>query len=323
MASPAATFTTYEGIGQREDLTDVIYNISPTETPFITMAARTTAKARYHEWQKDSLATASAANAQIEGDDSTATTATPTVRLGDYTQILKKTIRVSGTMEAVDKAGRDSEVAYQLAKSGKEIKRDLESCVTQNKGSTVSTTAGGRTLASVESWLFTNRTDIGSNGAPTTPGFISGTVAAPTDNSVAGTFVEANLKAIIGECWTQGGEPRIVMVNKFNKQRASTFAGIATQYNDVTGRTPGTIMGAADVYVSDFGTLRIVPNRFMRTSVVLVLDMDYWALAYLRGMTKEKLAKTGDSEAWHLLTEVTLESRNEKASGKITTTTTS
>lgn len=322
MASPAGTFTTYEGIGLREDLTDVIYDISPTETPFVTMAARTKATARYHEWQTDALAAAVATNANIEGDDSTAATAVPTVRLGNYTQILKKTIQVSGTMEAVDKAGRDSEVAYQLAKRGKELKRDLEASAVQNKGSTVSTTAAGRTMASVESWLFTNRTDIGASGSPTTPGFISGTVSAPTDNSVAGTFVEANLKAISGEAWTQGGEPRIVMVNKFNKQRASTFAGIATQYNDVTGRTPGTIMGAADLYVSDFGTLRIVPNRFMRTNVVLVLDMDYWALAYLRGMSKEKLAKTGDSEKWHLVTEVTLESRNEAASGKITTTTT-
>ncbi|HEX9227382.1 MAG TPA: DUF5309 family protein [Arthrobacter sp.] len=114
MASPAGTFTTYEGIGQREDLTNVIYSISPTETPFTTMAARTKATARYHEWQTDSLAAASAVNANIEGDDSTAATATPTVRLGNYTQILKKTIQVSGTMEAVDKAGRDSEVAYQL-----------------------------------------------------------------------------------------------------------------------------------------------------------------------------------------------------------------
>lgn len=319
MASPAGTFTTYEAKGLREDLTDVIYDISPTETPFTTMAARTKAKARYHEWQTDVLAAAVATNAHIEGDDSTASTAIPTVRLGNYTQILKKTIQVSGTMEAVDKAGRDSEVAYQLAQSGKAIKRDLEACLTQNKGSTAATTAAGRTLASVESWLFTNRTDIGSGGAPTTPGFISGSVTAPTDNSASGTFTEAHLKAIVKAAWSQGGEPRTVMLGPVNKQRASAFSGIATQFNDITGRRPGTIMGAADVYVSDFGTLRIVPNRFSREATVLVLDMDYWAVAYLRGMTKEKLAKTGDSEKWHLVTEVTLESRNEAASGKVTT----
>lgn len=211
----------------------------------------------------------------------------------------------------------------RCAKRGKEIKRDLERALTQNQGSTVSTTAAGRTLASVESWLFTNRTDVGSGGSPSTPGFIGGECAAPTDNSTAGTFTEATLKSVIRACWTQGGEPRIVMTGPFNKTRASTFAGIATQYNDVTGRTPGTIMGAADVYVSDFGTLRIVPNRFSRDGTVLVLDMDYWAVAYLQGMTKTKLAKTGMSEKWMITTEVTLESRNEAASGKVTTCTTS
>jgi len=323
MAVTAGTLTQSEAIGVREDLTDTIYDISPTERPFMSRAARTTAKQRYHEWQTDALVAANAANANPEGDDSTTATSPPTTRLGNYCQILKKVIQISGTMETVDKAGRDSEVAYQLAKRGKELLRDLESSLSQNKGSTVGTTAAGRTLASVESWLFTNRTDIGSGGSPTTPGFISGTVTAPTDNSASGTFTEAHLKAIIKACWTQGGEPRTVLVGPFNKQRASAFAGIATQYNDVTGRRPGTIQGAADVYVSDFGTLTIVPSRFSRDATVLVLDMDYWSVAYLRGVTKEKLAKTGDSEKWHLVAEATLEARNEKSSGKVTTCTTS
>jgi hypothetical protein len=317
MSVPAGTFQSHQAIGNREDLTDAIYNLSPTETPFVSMAARVKAKAVNHEWQTDELA-AAATNRQIEGDDSAVNTAVPTARVNNYTQIFKKTIQVSGTQEAVDKAGRDSEIAYQLMKRGKEIKRDIEYALTRNQASSAGGVATARSLASVESWIATNKTSKGTGTAQTTPGFSGGTVAAPTDSTATGSFAEADLKAMVKEAWSAGGNPTVVLAGPTAKQKISSFGGIATLYRDAGTTAKGTrIIGAADVYVSDFGEHRIVPSRFSRDQTVLGLDMDYWAVASSRGMTKEKLAKTGDSEKWHLVTECTLESRNEKANFKL------
>lgn len=316
MTAPAATFQTYQAIGNREDLTDAIYNISPMETPFTQRCARVTAKARVHEWQTDSLA-AVAANAHIEGDDSTAITADPTVRLQNKCQIFKKTISVSGTQEAVDKAGRDSEIAYQLMKRGKELKRDIERALTQNVASTAGDAASARTLGSVETWLATNWTNRSSGTASLVTGGFSGTnTVAWVTKTHLGSFSENDLKAVISAAWTQGGDPRLILCGPNAKKKISTFVGIA-QVTKEAGTTASAtrIIGGADVYVSDFGEHVVKPSRFSREQTVLLLDMDYFAIAQLRGMTKEKLAKTGDSEKWHLLTELTLESRQEAASG--------
>ena len=317
MAIPAGTFKTYEQIGIREDLSDVIYNISPVETPFLSMAGRTKATARNHEWQTDSLA-AAATNTAIEGDDATANTASPTVRVNNRCQILSKVVAVTGTAEAVDKAGRRSEMAYQIAKRGKELKRDLEYALTRNQGSTSGASGSAPTMAGVESWLSTNKTTLGATiSTATTPGFASTGIVAPTDASVAGSFTKAGLDAIIQSCWTNGGSPRIIMVGPYNKRQLSGFTGIATLYKDVPGMQQGTIVGGADVYVSDFGQHTVVPNRFSRDQTCLVLDMDYFAVAYLRPFTQYPLAKTGDSVRRQILTECTLEVKNEAASGKV------
>lgn len=317
MTLPTNTTQTYAQVGIREDLSDIIYDISPTDTPFLTRAARAKAKQTYHEWQTDALA-AAAANRKIEGDDPTAVAITATARVGNYTQISEKTVVVSGTADAVDTAGRKSELAYQVMKRGKEIKRDMEFALVQNQASSAGGAATARSLASVESWLKTNKTSVGTGTAQTTPGFSSGTVAAPTDSSVLGTFTEASLKAVIAAAWTAGGAPDLVLLNASQKQRASGFTGIATQYRDNKGTSQAKIIAAADVYVSDFGVFNIVPDRFMRAPSILVLDMEYWAVAYLRPFQTTPLAKTGDSEKRMLLVEYTLESRNEQASGKVT-----
>ena len=288
----------------------------------MSMAGKTSASARLHEWQTDKLA-AAAANKQIEGDDATLLTATATVRLGNYCQILAKAVSVSGSQLAIKKAGRDNEMAFQVAKRSKELKRDLEFAATQNQGSSAGTTAAAQSLASTESWIFTNRTDIGSGGAPTTPGFASGTVAAPTDNSTKVTITKANLDAVIQAVWTEGGDPKYVLTGAYNKTKIAGFTGIATLYKEVPGMQQGTIIGGADAYVSNFGEHTIVPSRFNRDQTVQVLDMDYWALAYLRPFQQFPIAKSGDSEKREILCEVTLESRNEAASGKVTTCATS
>lgn len=305
------TFTAHSAIGQREDLTDIIYDISPTETPFMSSIGKTKATAVYHEWQTDSLAAATTANAAIEGADATSATLSPTVRLGNYTQIIQKTVQVSGTLDTVNKAGRKSEKAYQLAKASAELKRDLETILLANQGRSAGSSTIARKLGSILSWIKTN-TDVGSGGSdPATIG-----VSTRTDGTQR-TFTEALLKTVVAEVFVSGGSPKVLMVGASGKQKVSSFAGIAAQRYMAPGNTPTTIVGSADLYMSDFGTISIVPNRFMRTRDALVIDPEYAALAYLRPFQTNDLAKTGDSENTQLLAEVTLEVKNEAAHGGV------
>ena len=323
MAVPAGSYKTYTAIGQREDLTDIIYDISPMDTPFLTNSARETATATLYEWQTDSLASA-ASNAQIEGDDATTNTAAPTSRLGNYTQISTKVPRVTGTLQAVNTAGRKDELSYQISKRGKELKRDMETALTSAQAGTAGGAGTARTLAGLGAWLSTNQVQQGANA--TTPATTSGVPGTAPTAGTAATFVEANLKSVVKSCWDNGGDPGVIMAGSFNKQIASGFAGIGTLYRDAQpngGLAPGSIIGAADIYVSDFGQHQIVANRFQPAGTVYALDMEYWCVAYLRGIQTEDLSKTGDSDRRLIITEYTLGSKNEAASGKIYTTTTS
>ena len=304
-----ATYQTYTAIGQREDLSDVIYNISPTDTPIMSSVGKAKATAVYHEWQTDSLAAATTNNAAVEGDDATDATMSPTTRLGNYTQIVQKTIKISGTLDAVDKAGRKSEKAYQLAKASAEIKRDIETIISANQGRSAGNSSTARKMGALLSWITTN-SSVGTSGAdPTTIG-----VSTRTDGT-ARSFTETILKDVIQQVYTSGGNPKVLMVGAYQKQAVSAFAGIAAQRYMAPSNEPTTIIGAADVYMSDFGTVSVVPNRFMRTRDALVLDPEYAALAYLRPFATNELAKTGDSEKTQILAELTLEVRNEAAHG--------
>jgi hypothetical protein len=305
------TYTAHSAIGQREDLSDVIYDISPTETPFMSSIGKTKATAVYHEWQTDSLSAATTGNAAIEGADATSATLSPTVRLGNYTQIIQKTVQVSGTLDAVNKAGRKSEKAYQLAKASAELKRDLETILLSNQGRNAGTTTIARQMGSLLSWIKTN-SDVGSGGSdPATIG-----VSTRTDGTQR-TFTETLLKTVVAEVFTSGGSPKILLVGAAGKQKVSTFAGIAAQRYQAPSNKPTTIIGAADVYMSDFGTMSVVPDRFMRARDALILDPEYAALAYLRPFQTNELAKVGDSERTQLLAEVTLEIKNEAAHGGV------
>ncbi len=319
MTVPAATFKTFEAVGNREDLEDVIWDISPTETPFQTMVSKTKAKATYHEWQTDELA-AAATNAQLQGDDATTLTASPTVRLRNYCQILSKTARVSGTQEAVDHAGRESEMSYQVMKRTKELKRDLEYALVRNQGSTSGAAGSAAQMGSIESWISVNKTSAGiSPQSNTTPAFASGSVVGPTDATVAGTLTETHLKHVISLAWAAGGNPEVLMVGPLTKQKISTaFAGVATRNRDYSRNQQVAVISGVDLYVSDFGEHKIIPNRFMRDQNILALDMDYWEIAQLRPLKSWELAKTGDSFRRQLLMEATLVSRQEKASAKVT-----
>jgi hypothetical protein len=311
MAVPTNTFQAHTAIGQREDLADVIYDISPKDTPIMSSIGKNKATAVYHEWQTDVLDAATTANAQVEGDDASAKVVTPTVRLGNYTQIVAKTIQVSGTLEAVDKAGRKSEKAYQLAKASAELKRDIETIITANQARSAGTSSTARTMGSLLSWIKTNT----NKGSGTTAGVDPVTIGVST--RVDGTtraFTETILKDVVQKVFTSGGTPSLLVVGPALKQVTSTFAGIAGQRFQAPNG-PTTIIGAADVYLSDFGQLSIVPDRFMRNSDALVLDPEYAALAYLRPFQTNELAKTGDSEKTQIIAELTLEVRNEAAHG--------
>jgi len=308
-------FTTYTAIGNREDLADIIYRIDPTDTPFYSGIERAKATAVNHEWQTQALAAASNSNFQLEGDDSvSADTATPTVRLGNIAQILTKIPRVTGTQRVVQHAGRDDEMAYQEMLKGLELKRDLEtSLIGTNQAKVTGASTTARKLASVLSWITTN-TDKGTAGGAADPTAADGT-GTRTDGTQR-AFTEAQLKNVLQKCWTQGGKPDTMMVGAFNKQAFSLFTGRGTPIQDQADRK---ITAAVDSYESDFGKLKVVPNRFQRSRDVFVLQMDMWAYAPLpgRNMISYPLAKTGDTDRKQILSECTLEARNEKASGGV------
>lgn len=312
----AAGFQTYDARGIREDLADVIYNISPIDTPFVSNVGKTTADNTYFEWQTDSLASASASNAQIEGADAGNDTSTPTSRIGNYTQISTKVVKISGTLEAVKKAGRKSELAYQLAKRGNELKRDIEATVTGNQAAVAGSDTVARVTAGFEAFVIVNAVrgaggadptysgGIGSNGLPI--GFPS---VAPVDGTQA-AITEANFKKMLQLQWSAGGKADMVLVGPINKQYISAFAGIATRFRDVPAGQQAQIIGAADVYVSDFGDVTIVPDRFKRERTALGIDTEYVALAYLRNFQVQMLAKTGDAEKRQILVEYGLKVMN-------------
>lgn len=319
MAIVSNTFTRYSAIGIREDLSNVIYNISPEETPFISNIGRENVKNTYFEWQTDSLAAASSSNAALEGDDiSSFTAVNPTSRVGNYTQISTKNVVISGTLEALDKAGRRSELTYQLAKLGSELKRDMESALLANQAAVAGNTTTARRTAGLPAWLTSN-TSFGVGGADPTVG--STPTAARTDGTQR-AFTETLLKEVIAEVWTSGGTPKMLMVGAFNKQAASAFAGIATKFRDVPAGQQAQIIGAADVYVSDFGTVNIVPNRFQRARDAFIVDPDYASLAVLRPIQQMELAKTGDAEKRLMLVEYGLKVQNQAAHGIIADLTT-
>ena len=307
-----ATYQTYQSIGNREDLSDVIYNISPTDTPLLNTLARGKATAVYHEWQTDSLSAATTANAAVEGADASDATMSPTTRLGNYTQIVQKTIKISGTLESVDKAGRKSEKAYQLSKASAELKRDIETILTANQGRSAGDASTARTMGAMLSWIKTNTNKSSGTTAGADPTTIG--VSTRTDGTQR-AFTETILKDVVQKVYSSGGNPKILMVGPFQKQAVSAFAGIAAQRFMAPADAPTTIIGAADVYMSDFGTMSVVPNRFMRTRDALVLDPEYAAVAYLRPFATNELAKAGDAEKTQILAELTLEMRNEAAHG--------
>jgi len=310
MAQPTNLYDTYDTTGIREDLVNIIYNVSPEDTPILSAIPRAQAKSTKHEWQLDSLATP-ATNAVIEGDEATVDAMSATTRAFNYCQISDKVIAVSGTQSAVDAAGRADEMAYQIAKKSKELKKDMEFDLIEPNIQVVGSATAARELGSIPTWIATNG-DAGTSGTLST--------GSGTDLPGSGTdrdLTEAILKTVIKEVYNSGGDMDMLVCPPAVKQDISGFNANTTRFGPAEKKTE---FAAVDVYSSDFGDLKIVPNRVMATTDakdVFLIQRDMLAAAYLRDFMIQDLSKTGDSDKKQLLVEYTLEVRNEAAHGII------
>lgn len=320
MALPSGTLATYEAKGNREDLSNIIYRIDPTDTPFFSGVAKDKATGTFHEWQTQALAAAVATNAQFEGDDASTKTVTARVRLGNYCQIATKTVRVSGTQQAVQTAGVPNELANQAMLAGLELRRDVETQLLSNQARNAGADATARVSASVLSWIKSNTATGGT--APSDPSAADGTGTRTDGTGTLAQFTEARLKTVLSAIWTAGGKPNMIFTGAFNKQQFSTFTGRSSPVEQAEKKK---ITASVTAYESDFGKLTVAANRFQRTRDVLVLEMAKWKVAHLNGrsMISIPLARTGDSDRRMMLTEYVLTAGNEKASGGVFDNTTS
>lgn len=314
MSAAPNTAVTYALKGIREELENRIYNITPEETPFMANCGRGDLQNTFFEWQQDALV-APAANAQLEGDDSfTLDAVVPTVRLGNYAQISRKSVVVSATAEVVNKAGRKSELSYQLAKKSAELKRDMESILigANQSGAVVGSNTVPRNTAGMLAWLKTN-IDMGT-GAAANPSYTNLPTALRTDGTTR-NFTETILKNVHQQAWSAGGTPRTIMVDGPQKQTVSGFTGIATRTFQQTDKVVSATIGAVDVYVGDFGSINAVPNRFQRHRDAWFLDFKLLTIKYLRSFQQVPLAKTGDGERRFIVVEYGLEVGHEGTCG--------
>ena len=316
MAVPSNTIQTMTRVGIREDLSDIIYNISPTETPFVTAIGRDKADNVYTEWQTDALVSANPNNKAVQGDDLANENRPATTRLGNYTQIFTKVVGTSTTDRAVKNAGRADEHSYQLAKAGKEIKRDMEARFTGNYAAVPPTSSVAGEAAGALAFMRTN-TSRGVGGVnPVLSGTTQGYPVTAATNGTQRAFTEALLKTAIAQAWTAGGEPTLVIMSLLQKQTAASFAGLAQQRRE-TGNKKAAIIAGADIYVSDVGELTFVPDRFCSTRDALIIDPEMWAVATLDPMQRRKLATTGLADRDAMYGEMTLKCRNDGASAVV------
>lgn len=319
MTAIASTFTRHDAIGVREDLSNIISNISPTETPFLTNAKKGKIRNTTYEWQTDALASAVTSNQQIEGDDiATFPAVTPTVRMFNYAEIARKVAILSETVESVDSAGGANNMGYVVAKLGKEIKRDMESALLANKACAAGNASTARQTGGLKAWIKTNVNKAADGVLPVY-------TTSPSDVHTDGTnraFLETYVKDVLQQCYTSGADTSTIMVGAFNKQAFSAFSGVVELMSNV-GRAQATIVGAADTYVSDFGRLSVVPNRFQPQNSAFFIDWDHVQVNYLRPFQTVELAKTGDAKKRMLIVEYGLQVNNEKGLGLVNAITTS
>lgn len=315
MALPSNTLTSFSAGGNREDLSNIIYDVSPSETPFLSAIPKTKATGTKHEWQIHTLTAASGSNAVLEGDDATTDASTVTTRLYNYRQISDKVARVTGTQEAVDKAGRRSEMAFQMEKRMKELKTDVETTLLQNVASTVGNATNAPKCAGLQAFVKTNTSIAGDATASAGNG---------TDIHTDGTaraFQESFVETVLASAWTNGGMPTMGILNAFQKRKFAAFSGSSSKQSNGDKKV---VTNSVDIYIDPLGNeVRLVPCRQCPTDVVFFVDPEHVKFATLRDFKTHDLAKTGDSERKQILVEYTLEVCNEKAHAGIYDLTTS
>ena len=311
MAIVANTFTSFNANSIRESLSDIISNVSPEEVPLQSNIGSENVSNTYFEWQTDTLA-ATSTTAVIDGDDvSSFDASSATTRVGNYTHILRRTTIVSDNLSAQDLAGRNDELAYQLAKRGKELRRDIEATLTDNNAQVAGNSSTARETAGLGAWIATN--DNFSTGGATDGVSPTGDGSDARTDGTQRVLTEAMVKDAMQKAYTAGGQPSILMVGPHNKTVVSGFAGIAAQRYQAPSDGPTTIIGAADIYLSDFGTLSVTPSRFMRERDAYLLDPEYASVCFLRPIQQVELAKTGDAEKRMVIAEFGLKVLNEQA----------
>lgn len=304
-----AITTSYDVVGIREDLADVIYNISPEETPFLSKCKKSKATNTYHEWQTDTLRS-SAANAHVEGAATTAAAVTASVRLGNYTQIFKNAVQVADTDEGLNKAGRAKEVAYQTMKIAKEQKLDIEKALFANNARAAGSSSVARELAGAGSWVATNAVGGASFAAATgdgTDGYTAGTARALTQTIFDG---------VMEDIWEAGGKPSTVYLSAAQMGVALGFTGNNNQRSTI-GAADGKVANLIEVYMTPWGSVEFMPSREVANADVFIMQDDMWQVAELRPMKNISLAKTGDNTTRQITTELTLVCKNENANGLI------
>jgi hypothetical protein len=328
MAQATNTSDTYDvgsSGGNREDLGDVIWDLFPADTYALSTFPHESASATLHEWLGDELA-AAGSNAQIEGDVTDATAISPPARYGNYQQIFKKVFNISATQEVVTKAGRSSEVARESMKQMREIKRDMEYAFTRNQIGTAGGAGTARTTAGMEAWIggtasstVATHVILSTTTASATTVAVTSGVPGPAivDGTNTAAFTSADLDLALEGAWTEGGSTSVILVSPRQKKALDAFTSVATRFVDVGKSDQASIVGAADLYVSDFGRHQVIMHRYMRTSVALCIDPDMWAISFLRKPFSERLAKTGDSIPFHIVAEGGLVSRNWRANSKV------
>lgn len=318
MAQPTNTFDSYDAVGNREDLQDKIYQVSPEKTPVLSAAKRMTGSNKTHEWQRDALATPNKDNAVIEGDDRTGSAITATDRVGNTMQLFDKVIVTTSTQEATKKAGRSSEMKYQLAKGMAELKRDVEASFVSINPAVAGNATTARKAGGLGVMLYTNALH---NGAGATAAHTSGIPSTANTAGTNRTFTEALVKTAMQSVYTNSGEmPTMMSMTPSHKGTFSAFTGISANRNMVKSGQQGVIVGGADVYMSDFGEITVVPNYVQTTAAanqVYILNPDQLAAVYLQGFKTTPLAKTGHSDKEMISVEVTFAALSEKAHAKI------
>ena len=306
MAKVTNAVATYDVTTNREDLADEVYRISPADTPFMAAVPRTKATAVLHEWSTQALASINTSNARLEGDALSRAASTTPVRRQNYCQISSRDATVTGTQRATNPAGIDDMMAYQMSLKSLELRKDMEAILLGNTGQNAGNTTTARTLRSFNAWISGNGSR-GTNGADSTAA-----TAAATDGTAGDlrTFTEALLKDAIKDAYDDGGEPSLVLVGTFNKQIFSTFTGRTTAREQVN---VGTVQGAAMIYASDFGDLKVVPNRTQRSRDVFVVDTTKVAVSGLRMFEPQELGRVGDAITRDIISEYTLEVRHADA----------